>query len=261
MIVLIIASIIQNLIRLPWSEWWWYLIKGDRARPEKVDTYLGWHFESENALARWEEKVFSEPTKYTIVGGVRDQGNIFEAFYVAGEMFETDSMKRILKTKSLKAESKGGSSALYRELNVNMEKRPHLAWEWHAAVFPKKKRKEYLDLESENDFAAKVYAIFRGRTVLTSDVIQYVWDEHAPENTMKAHPASDRIKVLVVQRGPEQSADPWIIEERDLYRDYEILFGKKPTKRLGAVALMSDSDNTQSQSLAFFKRMEIKITN
>ena len=81
-----------------------------------------------------------------------------------------------------------------------------------------------------------------------------------PIGTTAQSPFSDRIKLFVLRSGQApESSDGWFDEERDVYADYETLFGKPPKKPIGAIALMSDSDNTETNSEADFAEIKLKI--
>jgi hypothetical protein len=61
------------------------------------------------------------------------------------------------------------------------------------------------------------------------------------------------VKLFVIRSGPgPEVSGGWNREERNLYQDYVKLFGKAPKRPLGAIGLMSDSDNTGTVSAADF---------
>jgi hypothetical protein len=43
----------------------------------------------------------------------------------------------------------------------------------------------------------------------------------------------------------------WVSEERNIYEDYRKLFGKEPPQ-IGAVAIMTDTDDTQDEVTAWY---------
>ncbi len=156
---------------------------------------------------------------------------------------------------SLHALSQGNSSMLYQEVNINLSDRPFLTWEWKAIQFPTHKKSKRLADKSDNDFAGRVYAIFKGRSPIVADVIQYVWDDRYPEGTSSDSPFLKNVRILVVQSG---KSDEWVSEKRDLLEDYQKLFGRRPRWPLSAVGVMSDSDNTQTQSEIYFRNFSVK---
>ncbi len=51
--------------------------------------------------------------------------------------------------------------------------------------------------------------------------------------------------------------DEWVPEERNILKDYKRAFGKTPTQRVGAIALMTDADNTLSTAEALYKDIKV----
>jgi hypothetical protein len=78
----------------------------------------------------------------------------------------------------------------------------------------------------------------------------YVWCNTRPVGTVVHSPRTDRIRKLVVASGPQQLKQ-WLLFRRDLRADFELAFGEAPGPLL-AIALMTDSDNTQSSALAWY---------
>ena len=159
----------------------------------------------------------------------------------------------------LKAASQATSSAIFHELQADIGMRPLLIWEWKVAQFPAKEKAPALADREFNDFAARLYAVFKGDMPFRYDVIQYVWDERFAEGDSADYSALHNVRVLVIQQGPSEDPAGWVAERRDLARDYELLFGKKANRNLMAVGFMSDSDNTKSGSEAYLKTLRIEI--
>ncbi|MBI3999670.1 MAG: DUF3047 domain-containing protein [Candidatus Omnitrophica bacterium] len=159
----------------------------------------------------------------------------------------------------LHATSHGASSVLFKQMNIKPSEHPFLTWEWKAIRFPSNKQNKTLAAKSDNDFVARVYVAFRGQNLLSplsSDVIQYVWDGHFPEGTHAASPFSKRTKIFVI-RSSSEVLGAWMVEKRDLVKDYEMLFGKPLRGSIIAVGIMSDSDNTGTDSEAYYRRLAI----
>jgi hypothetical protein len=62
---------------------------------------------------------------------------------------------------------------------------------------------------------------------------------------------------LIVLRSGYGDGDGWISETRNVYEDYIMAFGKKPTRSAGAIALMCDSDSTKTLAESYFDSIEI----
>jgi len=78
----------------------------------------------------------------------------------------------------------------------------------------------------------------------------YVWSNTEPVGTIVVNPRTDRIRKLVVESGPDQLGR-WRDHERDVQADFLKAFGEPPGP-LTAVALMTDTDNTQSRLRAWY---------
>ena len=215
----------------------WYVTRVPEEAPIGALDIYEMRFDKPDILERLEVKNFSGESQYEIIEDP-DRGRV------------------------LKASSQGTSSVLYdKSLKISMEEKPILNWEWKAIQFPEKEKKknEVLGARGDNDYVGRVYAMFRGSTILTSDVIEYIWDDHFEAGTWRNSPYSDRVKLLVVQKSEAGQEDGWVQERRDLYLDYKNLFGEAPDKPLGAVGIMSDSDDTETSSALLFSNLSIRI--
>lgn len=96
---------------------------------------------------------------------------------------------------------------------------------------------------------------FQMAEMLTGEVppyatLMYVWDNHAPVESILKSPRSDRIRKVVLDSG-DQHLRRWRTHRRQLSADYRRAFGEEPG-RLLAVALMTDADNTRSKAEAWY---------
>jgi Protein of unknown function (DUF3047) len=78
----------------------------------------------------------------------------------------------------------------------------------------------------------------------------YAWSNTEPVGTVVVNPRTDRIRKLVLESGADQLGR-WRDHERDVYADFLQAFGEPPGPLL-AVALMTDTDNTQSRLKAWY---------
>jgi len=192
-----------------------------------------YQFQNQASLKAWEEKIFKGVTQYQVLS---ETGRHF-----------------------LKSKTKDACSGLYVKVDAQAAKNLYLSWRWRALLFPKKKEPEKISNKTEDDFAARIYVIFPGSNFFKSDVIEYLWDKTNPAGTVASSPFSDRIKLFVLRSGPAPAAEGgWFAEERNVFQDYEKLYGRPPTKPVGAIALMSDSDTTGTSSEADFAEITLK---
>jgi hypothetical protein len=199
----------------------------------RYETLKRLSFEGADPLRGWEEKVFKGKSAYKVL---------------------VESGRRFLSSVSENA-----SSGLFMKMDVKMQPGLCLAWNWRVTEFPVKKDPERLSARSQDDFAARVYVVFPGSNFFNTNVIEYIWDESLPPGTVASSPFSSRVKLFVIRSGRPSTADGWHAEQRNVYEDYLKLFGKKPDRRIGALALMSDSDNTGTRTKADFGDLELRV--
>lgn len=80
--------------------------------------------------------------------------------------------------------------------------------------------------------------------------LMYVWDAHAQPGTVIVNPKTDRVRKIVVDAA-DQHLGRWRDHRRDFDADFRQAFGEAPG-RLVAVAVMTDTDNTQSRAEAWY---------
>ncbi len=86
--------------------------------------------------------------------------------------------------------------------------------------------------------------------------LMYVWCPTRETGSVITNPRTDRIRKLVVESGPAR-LNQWLDYERDIRTDYRKVFGEEPGKLVG-VAIMTDSDNTQSQARVWYGPVELE---
>jgi len=189
-------------------------------------------FNQEKALNDWQEKIFHGRVMYKVVVG---QG--------AGHLL---------------AKSDEASSGLLYKTRVDIIKTPMMSWLWKVNVFPTKKVKDdgkdgWIE---RDDYAARVYVIFPSWNFLNIKSLEYVWDENVPVGTVMTSPYFGNIKLIVVESG-RANLGRWVFEERNIAADYKKAFGSNPPRYAGAIALMTDADNSSSQAEALYKNLKV----
>lgn len=85
--------------------------------------------------------------------------------------------------------------------------------------------------------------------------LMYVWcNQRAPGSVIRSS-RSDRIRKLVVESG-ERNLNRWLDYERDIRADYRLAFGEDPGALVG-IAIMTDSDNTDSTARAWYGPLKL----
>jgi len=80
--------------------------------------------------------------------------------------------------------------------------------------------------------------------------LMYVWCNRREPGTVIRNPRTDRVRKLVVESGAAR-LNQWVDYERDIRADYQRAFGEPPGALVG-IAIMTDSDNTQSRTRAWY---------
>ena len=87
--------------------------------------------------------------------------------------------------------------------------------------------------------------------------LMYVWSNHHPVGSVIHNPRTDRIRKIVVESGG-MNLGQWRDYERNIRADFLQAFGEEPGALVG-VALMTDSDNTQSRVMAWYGPIRLAL--
>ena len=172
-------------------------------------------------LSGWSEQLFKGKNSYTLVN---DNGRTV-----------------------LRAESRNSASGLLKKVAIDPKKLPLLRWSWKVAHTL---GREDVTSKKGDDFAARVYVVFPRGLFWRTRAINYVWAAHLPRGASVRSPYTGNAMVVAVESG-DGRAGTWVAEERNIYEDYRKLFGEEPPM-VGAVALMSDTDNTGDEVTAWY---------
>jgi Protein of unknown function (DUF3047) len=86
--------------------------------------------------------------------------------------------------------------------------------------------------------------------------LMYVWCNTRPASSVITNPRTDRIRKLVIESG-KGNLGKWLDYERDIRADFLAAFGEEPGALTG-IALMTDTDNTQTQATAWYGPVSLK---
>lgn len=190
-------------------------------------------FNREDALKEWKEKVFRGRVFYEVSPGA-PQGYLF-------------------------AKSDKASSGLFYKISFSPRKYPYISWSWKIGRFPSKAQSASVSKKSwieRDDYAARVYVIFPAFIFTNTKCIEYIWSEDLPKGAVLTSPFYRNIKLLVLESGSEKLGE-WVLEERNIMDDYRLAFGNYPQASVGAIALMTDADNTQSASEGYYAGIKV----
>ena len=188
---------------------------GPAAGPLLIDDF------DKGLSAGWEKKVFKGETAYT---PVIDEGR-----------------------SALKAESRATASGLIYRVSLDPKAHPRLSWSWKIV---RTIRKGDERTKAGDDYAARVYVVFPSVLFWRTRAVNYIWANRLPRGAFLPNAYSGNAVMVAVESG-DGNAGRWIDEERDLMEDYRRAFGEDPPK-IGAVAIMTDTDNTGEEAVAWY---------
>ncbi|MCB2191754.1 MAG: DUF3047 domain-containing protein [Deltaproteobacteria bacterium] len=158
------------------------------------------------------------------------------------------SLTEVQGRKVLKAVSQGSASALIKKIEADPAQTPMLSWSWKIkGILPKGHGLN----KAGDDFAARVYVVFPSFWFWNTRAINYVWANKLPVGRVWPNAfAGDNVMMMAVNSGDGQ-AGQWVSHRRDLAADFRRCFGQEPPA-IGAVAVMTDSDNTSHKAIAYY---------
>ena len=144
----------------------------------------------------------------------------------------------------VKLQSAADAFGIKKEISFDIRKFPYLSWQWKADALPPKGdiRKRETD-----DQAGQIYVVFpKFPTTINSRSVGYIWDTHAPVNSMGTSTAYGKMKYVVLQSGADRLRQ-WIVETRNVLEDYKKLFQEEPPA-VGTVLLYINTQHTNSSA-------------
>lgn len=177
-------------------------------------------------LTGWESKVFKGSTEYRLVP---DNGRTV-----------------------VRAHSRGTASGLFKKVKLDPLRFRYLHWSWKIAGTVENGDEK---IKAGDDYAARVYVVFPGRFFWQTKAINYIWANRLPRGQSIPNAFTGNTMMVAVESGPAKSGQ-WLTEERDVLADYRSLFGEEPSD-IGAIAIMTDTDNTGNQATAWYGDISI----
>ncbi len=182
-----------------------------------------------DGLSGWTTKSFKGQTNYSLV---RENGSVV-----------------------VKAFSSGSASGLFKKTALDPKRFRYLRWSWKVTdSLPKGDESS----KSGDDYAARVYVVFPGRFFWQTRAINYVWANRLALGNSIPNPYTGNAIMVAVESGISK-AGRWTSEERDILSDYRRLFGDEP-REIGAVAIMTDTDDTGGESTAWYGDITISTS-
>lgn len=156
--------------------------------------------------------------------------------------FVQDNGKTVLMGKS-----NDGASGLLYKIDIDPKAYPVIKWTWKIDHTVKKGNEKTKD---GHDFAARLYVVFPRGFFSKTRAIEYVWGNVLRKGESIRSPYSKNAAMIAVDGGDEL-AGHWTSHRRNFADDYRAAFGEEPPKA-GAIAIMTDSDNTHESSTGYY---------
>ncbi len=167
----------------------------------------------------------------------------------------------------LRARANSSGSGIVREIRIDPNRHPLLAWQWKVM---RVLEKSDLRTRAGDDYAARLYVTFdvAPENLSTSERLQlslarmvhgqdvpaaalcYVWDSKAALGTIAPNAFTDRVRMIVVDSGATD-AGRWRLHERNIAADYRAAFGID-APMVSSVIVSTDTDNTGESAEAYY---------
>jgi hypothetical protein len=177
----------------------------------------------------WKTKSFKGETRYTVESAGGENGGA-----------------------CLRAESSDSASGLFYEIEYDPSQYPILAWSWKVDNILTKG-----DAASKagDDYAARLYVVFPSFFFWKTRAINYIWANKLPVGQAVPNAFTGNAMMIAVRSGSAENGQ-WLSERRNVYEDFKLLFGEEPPL-IGAIAIMTDTDNTGGEASACYGPIRI----
>lgn len=153
----------------------------------------------------------------------------------------------------LQASANSTASALATKVSIQSAPEMTVSWRWKISVCPTNGSDSEF---AAFDHAARIFVAF-DTFIGPPRTINYVWANTAPTNSVFDHPSSSRSKFIVIESGNEK-AGQWLVETRDLKRDWQKLFKSEAMPKIVAIGVFADSDGTRTSVTGWYDDIVIE---
>ena len=153
--------------------------------------------------------------------------------------------------KYIKAEANNSASGLGKELKINLKKTPFLNITW-------KVEKDLTGIvensKKGHDYAARVFVVKKtGATPLSNRAMNYVFSSNNDINTYHPSPFTKK-SIDYVLSTTKENFNVWVTVKVNV-REHFKKFHNLDLDEINGVAIMSDTDNSKLNSLAYYQNI------
>ena len=153
--------------------------------------------------------------------------------------------------KFLRAEAKNSASGLGKEIKIDLNKTPFLNITWKV-----EKDLPGIDEESKkgHDYAARVFVVKKtGATPLSNRAMNYVFSSNNNVNTYHPSPFTKK-SIDYVLSTTNENLNKWVTVKVNVKEHFE-KFHNLDLNEINGVAIMSDTDNSELTSIAYYQNI------
>jgi hypothetical protein len=218
----------------------------------------------------------------TVDAGLKDAANRllhtpagvpgWETFAFPGKRFAPFVPVVALDRPALRVQASSSVSILRQRFEPHLSHVDHLSFSWRVDGLPDKADlteaaladspvRVVLAFEGDRQrWSPKTHRLSEMSRLFTGEelpyaTLVYVWSVKDALGSVVMNPRTDRIRKLVLDSGPARLGE-WRDHVRDVRADFIQAFGEEPGP-LRAVALMTDTDNTQSRLTAWYGALKL----
>ncbi len=151
--------------------------------------------------------------------------------------------------RALHMKSQNENSTITKDIRgwVTLRETPILEWSWKAVTLPKGGDARHGETD---DQVAQIYVTWpRFPEALRSRIIGYIWDTTAPVGTIVKSQKTGTVTYVVVRSGSAELGQ-WLSERRNVWGDYEKIYGEEPDNP-GTISVAINTNNTTSVAESF----------
>ncbi len=151
----------------------------------------------------------------------------------------------------LKAVADNAASGLGKAVKINLNKTPfiNITWKIEKDLFGIKE-----NTKKGHDFAARVFAVKKiGATPLSNRAINYVFSSNNDIGFYSASPYTKK-SIDNVLSTTKNNLNEWVTVKANVKEDFKKFHGLE-VNELDGLAIMSDTDNSNMKSIAYFQNI------
>ncbi len=156
---------------------------------------------------------------------------------------------------AIEARGRGTASGLIRDVRFRVRDYPRLEWSWRVDQLPSGAD---IRTRSGDDVGASLFLVFGQPGILQPEppTLVYAWTSAAtPAGNVVINPHHEGTVRTLVLRSGEANLAAWVAERRNLVEDFRLAFGRDPPEHAEAIALWSDSDQSNQDVRAYYGKV------